>query len=155
METITTSVHSKYHAYLTAFARLRPNALAIKKEAPPIARATNSLVHSFPLPGAATTRGMCRIMTQSRNIAPNKVAAKLTIFPVAILSAAAKNATPTKYAQNSFQGIHTGMSVVMNLAYIKCWTPKITSPIANKYRPTSKNLSRPPLKPTEDRKSVV
>jgi hypothetical protein len=86
------------------------------QDAPDIANATNKLVHSFELWEAATTLGMWRMITQSKNMMPRSVVPRRAWILVTMLAAVAAKATPTKYAQNSRAGIQGGIRVAMKLA---------------------------------------
>src|SRR5438552_16837331 len=76
-----------------------------------MAKATNPLVHSFPLVELPMILGMCSRTTNKKNITPSIVAAGRAIILCDIPAAAAKNATPTKYAQNSSPGMNAGTRV--------------------------------------------
>jgi hypothetical protein len=55
--------------------------------------------------------GMCSRITKRKNITPSIVAAGRAMSLYRMPPAAAKNATPTKYAQNRRPGINAGTSV--------------------------------------------
>src|ERR1700730_1708581 len=90
-------------------------------QAPPhIAKATKPLVHSFPSREWAAILGICSVTTKRKNRIPSRIPAGRVIFGTTAPIAAAMNATPTKYAQNSRPEIQAGTSVATKLAYKKC-----------------------------------
>src|SRR5437016_1180913 len=85
-----------------------------------VGNAGNGNEYSFPLPALPTIRGMCSSTTKRKNITPSMVAAGRAISLYRIPAAAAKNATPTKYAQNKRPGINAGTSPATKPPYMKC-----------------------------------
>ena len=70
------------------------------------------------------------------------------MIPVARLTAAPTNATPTNSAQKKCHGIHAVTNPAIKFAYIKCCTPNTASEIANKYLPAlTRTRRKPPDRP--------
>src|ERR1700691_4704176 len=63
-----------------------------------------------------------------------------------MLSAAANNAKPTKYAQNKRHGIYEGTPSMMNLAPERCSAPKTANGMAKHKLLKATILSRPPAR---------
>jgi len=81
------------------------------KAIPLTANAIHRLVHSGSIVGFVMARGACRINTQSRNMIPNKVVARVNWILVIRLTAASKNPAITSQDHNTGAGIQEGIKV--------------------------------------------
>src|SRR5260370_37484424 len=77
---------------------------------------------------------------------PSNVAPTLAYVLIMIEPPPAMKPAPVKYVQNRCPGIHDGIREATNLAYSKCWIPKIIIEIAKSKRP---NRARMPVPGTE------
>ena len=82
---------------------------AITKAAPLNKRATNIIVHSMRLVGAARTRGKCKNSTKQAIMKHNSAVEIRSSTPLNKLKPAAMWPAPVRYVQNSRPGIHSGI----------------------------------------------